>query len=108
MSLIIAEVMRSEPLLFGATILVTLLAQSQSRVVVNRFWVEVPQRPMIITRSIKEPAYEAATEVTQPPQNLIVNPTKMSAIEAAPRYDYLKRRSAIGFLKFTNFYTIFI
>ena len=43
---------------------------------------------MIITRSIKEPTYEAATEVTQPPQNLIVNPTKMSAIEAAPRYDW--------------------
>jgi len=83
--------MRSEPLLFGATILVTLLAQSQSRVMVNRFWVEVPQRPMIITRSIKEPAYEAATEVTQPPQNLIVNPTKMSAIEAAPR------KSKIGY-----------
>lgn len=77
--------MRSEPILFGTALLITFVARTQSRVMVDKFWVEIPQKPLVITRSIKEPSYEAETEATRSPQNYIISPTKMSASEVLPR-----------------------
>ena len=79
--------MRSEPLLFGATILVTLLVSCHSRVMLDKFWVEA-RHPIVATKSIRDIPIQEVEPPTasRTTQNYILSPSKMS--QDIPRYKF--------------------
>ena len=81
--------MRSEPLLFGATILVTLLVSCHSRVMLDKFWVEA-RHPVVVTKSIRDIPIQEVEPPTasRTTQNYILSPSKMS--QDVPRYKNFK------------------
>ena len=74
-----------ESYLLGVIFLITLFVSSQSRVMLDRFWVEAGE-PNIITKSLLiKNNIEAQKASIQPPQNHLLNPTKISAFEPYPK-----------------------
>ena len=72
-----------ESYLIGVIFLITLFVSSQSRVMLDRFWVEAGE-PNVITKPLKD-AIGAKKSSIQPPQNHLLNPTKISAFEPYPK-----------------------
>ena len=74
-----------ESYLLGVIFLITLFVNSQSRVMLDRFWVDAGE-PNVITKPILiRDAIEAKKASIQPPQNHLLNPKKISAFEPYPK-----------------------
>ena len=74
-----------ESCLIGVIFLITLFVNSQSRVMLDRFWVDAGE-PNVITKPLLiKDAIEAKKASIQPPQNHLLNPKKISAFEPYPK-----------------------
>ena len=74
-----------ESCLLGVIFLITLFVNSQSRVMLDRFWVDAGE-PNVITKPILiRDTIEAKKASIQPPQNRLLNPNKISAFEPYPK-----------------------